>query len=586
MKPPVRLLIPVWGERYVRRFAALSLPSLLAPGNLPALAEMTNLEFVILTSARDATMIESDAAFRALRAIVAIRFITIDDLIIDQVSGVILTLAYFRGVAETGDDMVNRHFLFLNSDIVLADGSLRSVAQRILEGRRIVLANSVRAVSEDLEAPLRRMVEESAGVLAIPPRELVGLALQAMHPLQIAKIVNNDLCHSVHINQLYWQVDRHTLISRHFLMFMLCLKPERVVHEIQAFCDYAFVAEFCPSGGAVAMDDSDEFFALEMQPRESEAEYLRLGPATPQEIAASLSDWTTQVHRDDSLNHTLIFHARDLPPETAEMCREADRYVRDLHRLIAPEPKPFRGHPYWVGARHVYDTRRAQLRGTPPPAPAQLPAAGSSTTATTTDIAAAPADIPGSWLYRKLFGVPPFVSILHPDWPDYRAITALLSEHRGRADQKVLYLNAGAGRFGPALGHAKRITMAEILDTAAPSDEIAPRSLTLALAELGPGDFARGRKLADRLEPLVRSGGQIVLYFKESAPDPKGDLAEHLRRVIAFLAPRDLHRAQFSFTGTPVSKSSAGISTGSSASTAAMGWQPHRRPPWAWLTYR
>jgi len=48
----------------------------------------------------------------------------IDDLIAPAVYGVTLTLAYMRGVADSGDRMVDTHFVFLNSDFVLADGSL------------------------------------------------------------------------------------------------------------------------------------------------------------------------------------------------------------------------------------------------------------------------------------------------------------------------------------------------------------------------------------------------------------------------------------------------------------------------------
>jgi len=51
MNPKVRVLVPIWGKRYIKQFIDLALPSFLAPGNLPALEEATNLEMVILVSA-------------------------------------------------------------------------------------------------------------------------------------------------------------------------------------------------------------------------------------------------------------------------------------------------------------------------------------------------------------------------------------------------------------------------------------------------------------------------------------------------------------------------------------------------------
>ena len=53
----VRLLLPVWGQRYLRRFFEFSLPTMIAPGNIPALAAALPCTFVFLTSAQDAELI-------------------------------------------------------------------------------------------------------------------------------------------------------------------------------------------------------------------------------------------------------------------------------------------------------------------------------------------------------------------------------------------------------------------------------------------------------------------------------------------------------------------------------------------------
>ena len=55
--PPkqVRLLLPVWGYQHVHRFLDSCLPTLLAPGNIPALAGALPCEFVLLTTREDAS---------------------------------------------------------------------------------------------------------------------------------------------------------------------------------------------------------------------------------------------------------------------------------------------------------------------------------------------------------------------------------------------------------------------------------------------------------------------------------------------------------------------------------------------------
>ncbi len=69
MRPKVKFLTVVWGETYIARFASLALPSFLALGNLPALAEATELEVVIMTRRADIEYFENHTAFRRLRAI-------------------------------------------------------------------------------------------------------------------------------------------------------------------------------------------------------------------------------------------------------------------------------------------------------------------------------------------------------------------------------------------------------------------------------------------------------------------------------------------------------------------------------------
>jgi len=542
MKPKVRFIVPVWGKHYVKRFNSFSLLSFLAPGNLPALAELTDLEIVILTSAANYADFEADPGFQSLRLIAPLRFIPIDDLIVDEVYGITLTLAYLRGVTDSGNDMINIHFLFMNSDIVLADGSLSSVAKHILSGRHIILANSIRATSEELIGPLHEAIDRQKHVLAIPSRQLVSMAMKSLHPTQIAKIVNSDLCHSINVNQFYWQVDANTLISRHFLMFMLCLKPERVVTEVHAFCDYSFVPEMCPSGGAVAMEDSDEFFALEMQYRESENSYLRIGRATLDEIAKSLSAWTTRDHRENSLNHTLIFHGEELPEGTDAMMREADRYIRSLHERLTPEPQPYRNHPYWVGSYVRWRARKAFLEGTgelplkrmTPNAPPRIQLEQSVI----------------HKLYRTLFGYPPRVPIWHPDWLDFRLVTETINAHMKRPDKKILYVKQNIGLFNNYVQPAIVATVDEILFGMLRDDSVEKRSLTLALVEPQREELRHIRKVTDILKPFMASGGQIVVFFKDSISGPYSiDLAGELTRLVGYIAPQELYKTSFSFAG-------------------------------------
>src|SRR5580704_9695749 len=106
------LLLPVWGYSYVRQFLECGLPTLLAPGNVPAVAAALPTEFVILTSADDESFIVEHPAFKQLDSICKTTIHPIDHLITDGNYSTTITLAFTEAVREVGEDMVDTCFFF------------------------------------------------------------------------------------------------------------------------------------------------------------------------------------------------------------------------------------------------------------------------------------------------------------------------------------------------------------------------------------------------------------------------------------------------------------------------------------------
>jgi len=309
----VRFLTVIWGARYVEEFCLVTLPSFLAPGNLPHLAAATDLEVLIMTSAASIPAFETQSLFRRLQATCPVRFILIDDLITNGLYGVTLTLAYARGIRDSGEAQTETDFVFMNSDFVLADGSLATLLGMLRAGHRCVLAPSLRARSEKVLPLLQERLDVATGQLAMSPREMVGLALANLHPTVVGKTVSQNFVTCSTHNQVYWQVDRDTLLARHYLIFMLAIRPERPLGAINSYCDYGFVPEMVPSGAMTVLGDSDGFFMLEMQATDHEKHFLRCGSKTIAEIAAELSNWTTAEHRRVA-EFEIVFHSGDCPP--------------------------------------------------------------------------------------------------------------------------------------------------------------------------------------------------------------------------------------------------------------------------------
>ena len=89
----VCVLLGVWGEKFINDFFQLSLPSLLAPGNMPALVANFKTRFVVLTAARDVPLFESNKNFQKLKELCDVTFLPMQDLIVLNNHSTTLTLA-------------------------------------------------------------------------------------------------------------------------------------------------------------------------------------------------------------------------------------------------------------------------------------------------------------------------------------------------------------------------------------------------------------------------------------------------------------------------------------------------------------
>src|SRR5690349_19008804 len=120
MRPAARLIIPFWGSVYAEKLVSMTLPALLAPGNLPALATMFDVEVVLVTESKLVDYIRQARSFQRLSAICEVKIALLDDLMPCEPGeyGVVLTAALFRGFVDLGAQVTETFLLFLNADFI------------------------------------------------------------------------------------------------------------------------------------------------------------------------------------------------------------------------------------------------------------------------------------------------------------------------------------------------------------------------------------------------------------------------------------------------------------------------------------
>jgi hypothetical protein len=542
MREPVneiRILLPVWGERYVEQFLSIGLPSLLADGNLPALRLRAPCTFAFFTRSLDAEAIRRNPLFQTLESLCSVEIELIDDLISASPS-TIITIAYASGI-RSAENALQTCFIFLVADYVFADGALDNVAARIFAGSSGVLVGNFQVSLEGASSVL--MAQSDARRLSIKPRDLVRLAMDHLHPTTTANFADGPIRCDPTSNRLFWRLGDSAMLGRFYLMHMIAIRPETADFTIAAPSDYALIPELCPSGAVTTIGDSDEYCVIELTPVRQVASKLRFGPLEPGAFAASLRTWATERHRENA-RRPVVFHCNEMRAPAPEAVAESQRFVEAVERALPAAAQPFRHHPYWRRAidHHVrtattpVDFERLQkILGDP-----NLAAYRAARSVR---------------LRAALLGHAPNVRPWHPRWPDSRRLWDSLARIADAAS--VLFvgelpaeLREGLTLKARALG-ARRVNCAALREFAGAPDRVDSNELegfdvcVLILPSSRLGDCWR---IAQAYGSALSADGRILVAI--------GDVFQEAVRALIPEAlappPTDLMRAwridDFGFT--------------------------------------
>lgn len=542
-KERARIIIPVWGAKYLARLDAACLPAVLSPGNLPHLAEYFDCELVIVTQSSLFDMVRLLPSVRATEQFCTLRLVAIDDMLSHpSYYGLTITHALYRGFTDLGDAAKDVWCLFLNADFILADGSYRALTARMLAGERCIFAPSYCAIEENVRPLLNRRAIESNGVLSVSTREMAGLILNNMHFTIRAKIINWRMYRIDRVDQFYYLLDNDTLLGRQLPIAVVAFKPERVPLEPVTFWDYGVVSEICPTSKLCVLGDSDDFLMLELRGRNTMNEQFRLGWMDKQEIARDLSIWTTKDQRDCG-KFPLVLHRENLPANYTDGLKMLDDHYRDVMRQVTCEPRDHRNHYIWTGVVELHNEwlRSHDAKHTSANNPGSTMNAGGGDGLTPqrsiiellTDLLKTVANAPfkGSAgdIYRRLFdlmrsgylslfGRIPDVGPLHPQWSDLHPVIAEIIRHtQGKGKALSIWTIPGAAIAPHMSRWADEVASSnpdEILDDVAFEAFRLQAPYDFCLLELSRDEFMKFCQLHARLRTIMKKSGTIIVFYQ------------------------------------------------------------------------
>lgn len=534
----VVLLLPVWGESYIEQFFERGLLTLLAPGNLPAVAAVHPCTFRFLTHRDNFESFTRHQLFTELQKYCSVEYIDISDIIFPGNYSTTITMAYLQGMEASGDSYCEDWFFYLVADYLYADGSFANLLPTLASDTRGITNANFQVIEEAVWPLVNEQIKPGATHLSLAPRDLVRLGLAHVHPIVIASTVNQDMSHNSHANRLFWRIDRETMIGRFFLRHMLAIRPERRVESVGASCDYSFIPEFCPSGQVMHITDSDMFMLIELQPLNHELSYVEYGPWKNGVLVAKLNQWTTKEHRENA-SQAVIYHASDITDRTAAIVSESLDWINWLRAKLHDTPQPSRGHHYWLGAINAAQQYIANRNATSDAHLFNLDQEFSTDNRLMQRLRT---------LHFLLFGRMPKVYPWHPRWLECRYGMRALAPHLANPAQRILMITRAPLPFADWLQrhYGERVHSVHIDHFVTPKYQTSrlgtiPYDVLLIHTDLTY--LPRLSEIVRKAQPHMKPGADIILFAENEYYTIRNDhvLQQNLLGSSHFLFSGDVH---------------------------------------------
>jgi len=347
------IFVTLWGKKFVDKYLTYSLTSQLAPGNLPALAADADIYYHIYTDR------ESEPYFHPaivpLQNLAEVSFHYYDEIDYRDANKLsdIMENSDPGTIKHNVQGVTAQHFLaqmtqhsdaaaiLLDSDFIISDGTFVRLHELRLQGKRAV------------STLLLRLTDEGAGPLLksdlhryLNPRQLVGLALQHMHPAARSFFVDAENF-TTYPHQLFWRVDQQVFVAHCLFPHPLMVIPDAGAIKFLSTMDYDYVLRAVSDDEAIHLcRSSDEMVVCKISPQSylaDESVEVVSGPRPTIEHMAYFVLNNSNLRHRIYLQQSVLFVAggNENGWEIAE--RESRRFVEAIYKtielMIANAPK-------------------------------------------------------------------------------------------------------------------------------------------------------------------------------------------------------------------------------------------------------
>jgi hypothetical protein len=248
----------LWGDWHRDIFLDTNLPTMLSPGNLPALGAGVGCEYLVYTTPQDALKMTRHRAFQRLCSIVPVSL----RLFTPSKTRNIFNLHHeiWRKATEHARQQ-QAFILLMPPDVAWAEGSFARLRDSLTSGKRAIFMTYPRVVSETLIPVLADRFPRDAGeAMIIPPKDLMALAITHIHPL-MAAYDRSAMHFPIHPEMILWPVEDDGFLLRLLARELFCFEPGHYRLNAQSL-----PAQIPPVDEIHVFRDSREFLGVSFTP--------------------------------------------------------------------------------------------------------------------------------------------------------------------------------------------------------------------------------------------------------------------------------------------------------------------------------
>lgn len=357
------LLSVFWGDEFTDRFARVALRSLLAPGNLPALASAHQVVYHIHTTAADAKRLSDNPVFKEVGRYVEYRVHKVMLNETERRNPSSHWMLWHRGadLLDRTDDVL----ITVAPDHLFSRDALERWAALFLDGRLAVFCPGVQVVLETLQQEIERSFPVP-GPIDVGVDELHALMFRHLHAVKIAMLRGSPRC-LIHPEEHLRPIDGYGLVQNVLASHAVAFRP-RAIRVNRHFCPVEQLdrVAFEPCR-YLSLEPVLKGLTLYLQP-------WRFDDAT----ASQFGEWSDMYLFDVNLRESRAAHVyalgRSIPlperrrAELASRCFVAQIHAtRGIFRLWRALRETGRSRAaLWLAAAHTHARLRRRLAPRPP----------------------------------------------------------------------------------------------------------------------------------------------------------------------------------------------------------------------------